>query len=437
VRADPLTKDVTRPRDGAMRRPDRRVSDSEGFRDDRRSVWTLGEYLGGGSQGVVHRTQEAGYAIKLLTRADRSLERIRRLPISDLRISGPQTYLEEGRGYTMELASDMEPLAASLLPLDLQPIHDLAWYRETGGLAKRLSVAMTVAETLAALHARGLVYGDLQRHNVMVSKQPKNGWTLLIDADNIDFEGEPPTILGTPGFIPPEAQARTSRAELSQAQDRWALAVLVHWLLAANHPFVDQIARSRTPGSRHQGLPTPDRYVDAPGAEAHAAGPGASWALSPALREAARRSLMHGSEDPRLRVSAARWASLLRRARHHLVECRCGWTQYDRSMDCANCPRQMRSGPPFSVWTSDRACAPLASGRMPRRAALQLDRRDLASAENVTVTIRYRRDSGVTGLDARGCDPVDTGPRGKAGIDVVALRGPWHGERRIVIGPVS
>lgn len=431
--ADPPTQDATRPRGGIRTDSRRPAPDVEGFRDDRQSVWTLGEYLGGGSQGAVHRTREAGFAIKLLTRPDRSLERVRRLPIADLRIAGPRTYLEDGQGYTMELAGDMDPLAASLLPLDLQPIHDRAWYRETGGLAKRLAVATTVADTLAALHARGLVYGDLQRHNVMVSKHPRSSWTLLIDADNIDVEGEPTSILGTAGFIPPETFTRTSSAQLSQAQDRWALAVLVHWLLAGNHPFVDREARRRAPGHRHQGPPSSADYVDAEGAPTHAAGPGTSWALSPALRGAARRSLMFGTLDPSVRVSARRWAALLRRAQHHVVECRCGWTQYEASMICGDCGREIRSEPSFSVWTGDRVCAPLTSGRFPRRAELVLDRHDLASAESVNVAIHRHRNGDRLEVITRGCDRMSAEPLGAESPYVVGLRGPWAGERLVVI----
>lgn len=413
------------------------MPDVEGFRDDRQSIWTLGEYLGGGTQGDVHRTQEAGFAIKLLARADRSLGRVRRLPIADLRIAGPRTYLEDGQGYTMELADDMEPLAASLLPLDLQPIHDRSWYRDTGGLVKRLVVATTVAETLAALHARGLVYGDLQLRNVMVSKHPRNTWTLLIDADNVDLEGKPTSILGTPGFIPPETLAQVSSARLSQAQDRWALAVLVHWLLAANHPFVDQETRLQPPGHRHKIPPAAARYVDAPGARSHAAGPGASTALSPALRAAARRSLMLGSHDLSRRLPAHRWASLLRRAQHHVVECRCGWTQYEASMTCDACRRKIRSEPAFSVWSSDQACAPLTSGRFRRRSGLTLDRHDLASAEEVSVTVQRLRDQNRLDVITRGCERVSADQQGADSAHAVRLRGPWSGERLVVIDSLT
>jgi serine/threonine protein kinase len=420
---EPPTKQAARRGDPTMRDAARPAPDVDGFRDDRQSVWTLGEYLGGGAQGDVHRTHEAGYAIKLLAQADRSLHRVRRLPLGDLQIVAPQTYLEDGQGYTMELASDMEPLVASLLRPNLPPVFDQAWYRVTGGLAKRLAVATSVAETLGALHARGLVYGDLQLNNVMVSKRPRSTWTLLIDADNVDLEGEPTSILGTSGFIPPERLAEISSARLSQAQDRWALAVLVHRLLTADHPLSD--GEERSPPQGRPQVPEP--------AAIGAVTAGTDWALSPALKMASHRSLTRGSQDPSLRVSARRWSSLLRRAERHIVECRCGWTQYEASMSCGACPREIRSEPRFSVWNGDRACAPLTSGRFRRRTSLTLGRHDLGSAEDVSVTVRHHRDQGRLEVTTRGCDHVPVVEGDARSVQVIGLRGPWSGERLVVI----
>lgn len=424
MQEEPPTEQATRPRGQAETKHDdfRPEPDLEGFRDDRQSVWTLGEYLGGGSQGHVHRTQEAGYAIKLLTRADRSLQRVRRLPLADLKIVAPQTYLEDGQGYTMELADDMAPLATSLLPPDLPADLDRDWYRDTGGLAKRLAVTTSVAQTLAALHARGLVYGDLQLKNVMVSKHVRSTWTLLIDADNVDLDGEPTSILGTAGFIPPETLARTGQARLSQFQDRWALAVLVRRLLSADRLSVE---------------PARDAPSDGPARGSTWAGvtqaSGDEWSLSPVLREAAHRSLTLGRERPDLRVPARRWAHILRRAWSHLVECRCGWTQYEASMTCNACGRGLRSEPRFSVWSSDRARAPITSGRFRRRTSLLLGGHDLATAEDVGVTVHHHRRQGHLEVTTRGCERSSATPTDTGSVQAIALRGPWSGERLIVI----
>lgn len=417
--------------------------DADSYRDDRHAVWHLGEHLGKGGQGQVHRAREGGAAIKILTQPNRSLQHIRRLPIEDLDIAGPVTFLEDGRGYTMELARDMDPLAASLVPASLQPAHGPEWFKDTGGLRKRLRIAANVAGTVSSLHARGLVYGDLQRSNVMASSSAAAARSVLIDADNIDYEGQPTSIVGTPGFVPLEVLERSEPLRLTRSQDCWALGVLVFWLLTANHPFVDADVRSLPPGRRMVN-PSPERFIDRAVGEMHAAGPGPGWALSPALRRAARQTFTSGCTDPDARVSARRWRLLLERAHRHTVVCKCGWSQFPRNQSCAYCGKRLRAELTYACWSAPDALAPIITGRFLRGSDVVLGALDLGSAERVRVELRYQRKSETLRIRTDGCRAVDrrgksveTLPFDTSHIEVF-VRGPWQGERAITIArPMS
>ena len=137
----------------------------------------------------------------------------------------------------MRLARDMKQLGKRYLPEEFGPRRTgKNWYRETGGLRRRLAIAATMAHALASLHERGLAYVDLNPGNVMVSDDMSRAETWLIDTDNLTSRSNPDwNILGFPRYIAPERVRR--RTPPSTLADAYILAIHVFRLLVLKHPL--------------------------------------------------------------------------------------------------------------------------------------------------------------------------------------------------------
>ena len=207
--------------------------------DDTGVEFVLGKRIARGGQGTVFRVEgHPGYAIKLLDRPE-DLERIaavRRLPLDGLSVAAPLTLIHTGgTGYLMPLASDMKPIREPYLPREFGAREtNAAWYRQTGGLRRRLAIAANMARSVAALHERGLAYVDLNPGNVMVSDDLNRTETWLIDTDNLTSRSAPRwDILGFPGYVAPERKLRkappstlaTPTSSLSMCSVSWCCGI--------------------------------------------------------------------------------------------------------------------------------------------------------------------------------------------------------------------
>ena len=147
-------------------------------------------------------------------------------------VAAPLTLIHTGgTGYLMPLASDMKPIREPYLPREFGAREtNAAWYRQTGGLRRRLAIAANMARSVAALHERGLAYVDLNPGNVMVSDDLNRTETWLIDTDNLTSRSAPKwDILGFPGYVAPERKLR--KAPPSTLADTYILAIHVFRLL--------------------------------------------------------------------------------------------------------------------------------------------------------------------------------------------------------------
>ena len=210
--------------------------------DDAGVEFVLGQKIAEGAQGTVFRVEgHPGYAIKLLKRPE-DLDRIaavRRLPLEGLSVAAPITLIRTGgTGYLMRLASDMAPIREPYLPREFGARETNAdWYRQTGGLRRRLAIAANMARSVAALHERGLAYVDLNPNNVMVSDDLGRAETWLIDTDNLTSRSTPRwDIVGFPGYVAPE-RARRKGVPPSTLADTYTLAVHVFRLLVLRYPL--------------------------------------------------------------------------------------------------------------------------------------------------------------------------------------------------------
>ena len=82
-----------------------------------------------------------------------------------------------------------------------------------------------MAELLAAIHGRGLVYVDPSPHNVFVSEPADADEVRLIDVDNLRPATTPGRTVYTPGYGAPEiVQARWFPARRREpSAKRWSL----------------------------------------------------------------------------------------------------------------------------------------------------------------------------------------------------------------------
>lgn len=324
-------------------------------RDDTGIEYSLGDMIGKpGAQGVVYRVNgQPGFAIKLLKReSDISrIEQVRRLPLDGLQIAAPISLIRDGGfGYLMPLAGDMKPLADPYLPREFGPreTNGIDWYRNTGGLLRRLAMAANVADCLAALHERGLAYVDLNPNNVMVSDDISRQETWLIDTDNLTSRANPQwDILGFPGYAVPERFTR--KAPPSTLADAYTLAILAFRLLTLRHPLEgcaadaldgDDAAHAINAGTLpYIGDPEqtsnrlPDRILSSKLL---------NLAISGRMHRLFLRAFGAGRLQPLARPGSAEWRDALWLAYDNVVICAegCGWSYFRLLPRCPACNRQ-------------------------------------------------------------------------------------------------
>ena len=131
-------------------------------------------------------------------------------------------------------------------------------------LAERLRVFERICEPVAFAHAAGVIHRDLKPDNVMlgafgevmvmdwgVAKQlgaPADDATA-ISASRPDDTTQAGTVIGTPGFMPPE-QARGGGGEVDVRADVFSLGAILYLLLTAHEPSGDGDPTSSLRGRR-------------------------------------------------------------------------------------------------------------------------------------------------------------------------------------------
>ncbi|MFB4319786.1 hypothetical protein [Actinomadura sp. 21ATH] len=322
-------------------------------KDDHGRPLQLTRLLGTGGQGEVWAAGER-VAVKILkARTRRTAERlqhrlrtVRRLDLEGLSVSRPLAMLAEPDvGYTMELLGDMIALRTLANP---PPRTDLVdWYGETGGLRRRLRMLARAADVLAALHARGIVYGDPSPENMMISASAEQSQVWLIDVDNLEAESVvPDESYATPGYGAPEVS--TGRMGISSLSDAYAFAVIAFETLALVHPFLGDDVQNGEPEDEERAFAGELPWIDDPGDERNRSSYGLSRraVLTPGLRALAERTFGPGRSDPVERSTVAEWRTKLQTAADFTFPCgQCGQTFIAGAGTCPWCgagaPRQL------------------------------------------------------------------------------------------------
>lgn len=113
---------------------------------------------------------------------------------------------------------------------------------ETGALAESCASTLTrdVAATLAFLHAKRVVHGDVKPENILLSDRGSStrlidfGQAFRDDSSNGHQLAEQTLTVGTTAYAAPEV---LSRGDASAAADAWALGVVLYIMLCGRHPF--------------------------------------------------------------------------------------------------------------------------------------------------------------------------------------------------------
>jgi serine/threonine protein kinase len=138
-------------------------------------------------------------------------------------------------GKSLQKIEDKE-IPAWLEKCPKENAKQITYYRNTGGLRRRLVALYKAALNLARLHTNGLVYGDISPNNIFISNDLNYSDVWLIDADNLRFESESGIGVYTPGYGAPELVQRKSSG--TTRADCHAFAVLAFGMLSMVHPFV-------------------------------------------------------------------------------------------------------------------------------------------------------------------------------------------------------
>lgn len=308
----------------------------------------LTRLLGTGGQGEVWAAGDR-VAVKVLRARTRRaaeglrqrLRTVKRLDLEGLAVSRPLAMLAEPDvGYTMELLGDMAALRTLASP---PPRGDLVdWYGETGGLRRRLRLLARIADVLAALHARGIVYGDPSPGNILVSVSVEHSQAWLIDVDNLEVESiVPDDSFATPGYGAPEVVA--GRMGISSLSDAYAFAVIAFETLALVHPFLGDIVQDGEPEDEERAFAGELPWIDDPDDNRNRSRYGLprQVVLTPGLRALAEKTFGAGRSHPVERATVAEWRTKLQAAA-------------DLSLACARCAQTFFAGTAVCPWCDTR-----------------------------------------------------------------------------------
>ena len=311
--------------------------------------YPLGVELGQGAQGQVFAVEGDNLAIKLLLhcpeqaseRLRDQLARVGRLPLEDLRVARPLEQLATpDLGYVMELLTDMAPLSHLMSP-PRNTESPVQWYLDSGGLRRRLRLLAHVAEVLAHLHGRGLIYVDPSPNNILVSRDPGAHEVRLIDADNLRPASHTGESLFTPRYGAPEVAS--GRGPCNSLTDAHAFAVMAFETLTLQHPLMGDLVQQGDPALEQEALAGRLPWVDHTEDDSNRASHGIprQRVLSEELRQDFYQAFQLGLKEPTARPGMARWAEHLHRAADHTLHCSCGGTSYRERDTCSWCDDQL------------------------------------------------------------------------------------------------
>jgi serine/threonine protein kinase len=319
--------------------------------------YTIEKEIGSGGQGKVFSIKGGKYAFKLIGKKTsskalllkRKISYLKTRPLDDLPISLPIEQIEgHGLGYIMEMATDMVSLE-ELIKIDSN-INFTSWWKETGGLKKRIKVLEKIAKTLSILHSRGFVYGDFSLSNIFVSKDKEYAEIFFIDADNITHESKVGTAVYTPGYAAPEiieTENHRATSGYDTYTDNFSFAIIAYQLLTLNHPFIGNYVNEGEPELEEKANLGEISWVNHSSDNINIASSGvpSSLTISKKMMVAFQQTFEEGINQKFKRTSAFKWKETLSGALDAIIECNntlCNQDFfYSKVLQCPFCEEQM------------------------------------------------------------------------------------------------
>ena len=216
------------------------------FHTSQSEIVRLGRRIGAGAEGEVYEIQDGSDLVakvyheppppekaeKLVVLSRLGNERLFNLstwPIDTLR-DAPDG---EVVGFVMKKISQAEEVHALHSPKSrLQKFPEASW-------AFLIYVAANIARAVAAVHEHGLVIGDVNPRNILITRKAT---VYLLDVNSFQVSADGKTYRcegGFPEYTPPELQGVAFRdVDRAQEHDSFGLAVVIFQLLfLGRHPF--------------------------------------------------------------------------------------------------------------------------------------------------------------------------------------------------------
>lgn len=183
-------------------------------------------------------------------------------------------------------------------------------------------IAFHLARAVERLYRNGFAHCDLSMNNIFINI--KNAHVSIIDLDNISVPNYlSPTVWGTPGFSPPEAELM-SGGKPDFKTDAHALAVLIFNLLVFRHPLIGSdlnVDFADEPFGKNA------LYTDHPtNPDNRFKGGFLVSNLPTEIQDLFEKAFVKGLHSPEERVSATKWLNPL-------------WNLIDTLFDCKHCKR--------------------------------------------------------------------------------------------------
>jgi tetratricopeptide (TPR) repeat protein len=215
--------------------PTRRASVVRGYE--------LGQVIGAGSSGAVHRARSTGplerdVAIKILR--DGLPEQVRARFQREQRALAQLNHRGVAQVYDAGETDDGRPFVAVEL-VDGPWITRYAQERDLPW-RERIALMIRVCEAVHAIHANGVLHRDLKPANILVAERGGRAQPKVIDFGASAFTGpeaagetQGPRLVGTLAYMAPEQLAGAQRGDVRT--DVFALGVITHEMLTGLHPF--------------------------------------------------------------------------------------------------------------------------------------------------------------------------------------------------------
>lgn len=258
-------------------------------------------------------------------------------------------------GFVMARLIDYQEIWRLYLPIERPRFFPRA------GWTFQVRAAANLAAAFDEVHKAGLVVGDVQLKNAVVSPQ---ALVRLVDCDSFQVRANGKQYfceVGQAHYVPPELQSVKSFRGLVRTvnHDRFGLAVLIFQLLfVGRHPYMGLYSGRGDPS--FQELITEFRFAQGPMAQ--------SWGMAPPPHTPTfadlpqdvgllfRRAFERGSEAG-TRPQAAEWLPVLRQLEQNSVECAAdpGHKYWRGANGCVWCRLATNGGPEYYYGVSGAA----------------------------------------------------------------------------------